>query len=674
LKFLAKLKKRFVEYFKREFNSKFFFKILFITISFYFCQEYVVLGIDKFIISILKVDQIKQSPRLDIFFILIFVVAICYLGRILFFKKLKPDPNSIATIVLVTLCYCFVIRFSGLFWFLRVSFFKEIAYLDILFFVFVLIISKFKYYGTRPEYESFNGFVEDNFHPEKKIDLLSRERYAYQLGIKILDTESLEKAFVIAINSPWGFGKTSFLLMIEAFFDKKNSSRLEQIIKSVNNSYSDDAIAYLTYSHKNTIVIRFNPWKNFDDKKMIKDFFDELSNSLGDFDTSLSENVRSYGEYLSKLDNSTIKKMVELGTNIFEEKNTLTQLFKKINKSIEISQKRIIVFIDDLDRLTGDEIIDILKLIRNTANFKNFIFLAAYDHNYILNTIDKKKLISNKEDYLHKIVQLEIALPIFQKNIIYNFLNEEFKRFIIFKNDLVFINRAVEEISSISVPHKRTRPEENGSDENIFQRFYIQNTDETLFLQVIQNIRDATRFLNSFKLTFEVIGSVGDLYEIILLELLKVKYLSIYELISKKRFISVNNGLYKFNVAEFDAFVSADTLSTVNVKFSDIDIIESILDALFSRTRTIFFRSVRHPTYFDFYFSYQVPNSISLTKIETALKIGIEEVITVIEKIRNEEAYNDFVNFIDSQRDFASKEDFEIILKVLFYIAKYDNG
>ncbi|MBK9318882.1 MAG: hypothetical protein IPM91_08740 [Bacteroidetes bacterium] len=38
-------------------------------------------------------------------------------------------------------------------------------------------------------------------------------------------------------------------------------------------------------------------------------------------------------------------------------------------------RRKIIVFIDDLDRLTGDELVDVLKLIRNTANFRTLFLL-----------------------------------------------------------------------------------------------------------------------------------------------------------------------------------------------------------------------------------------------------------------------------------------------------------
>lgn len=45
------------------------------------------------------------------------------------------------------------------------------------------------------------------------------------------------------------------------------------------------------------------------------------------------------------------------------------------------------VVIDDLDRLEGTELMAVLKLIRITANFKNLIFIVAYDKGFVANAL-----------------------------------------------------------------------------------------------------------------------------------------------------------------------------------------------------------------------------------------------------------------------------------------------
>ena len=51
--------------------------------------------------------------------------------------------------------------------------------------------------------------------------------------------------------------------------------------------------------------------------------------------------------------------------------------------------KRLIVFVDDFDRLTDVEIIEVLKLIDKNAAFRNTIFITAYDERAVSNALRK---------------------------------------------------------------------------------------------------------------------------------------------------------------------------------------------------------------------------------------------------------------------------------------------
>ena len=53
----------------------------------------------------------------------------------------------------------------------------------------------------------------------------------------------------------------------------------------------------------------------------------------------------------------------------------------KINTAIKRLPKRIIVIIEDFDRLLANEIIEVFKLIDGNASFTNLIFITAYDKN-----------------------------------------------------------------------------------------------------------------------------------------------------------------------------------------------------------------------------------------------------------------------------------------------------
>lgn len=656
----------------KEFKWQNFLRVFAIITTIYLCRKYFFYGVNKFIIVPFQIDQINSSIDLDILAFLIFTGCIIRVLYLILFRDQKPCINSCINIFLVITCYCLVVRFSGAFILEPIGY--AVKYLDVLFFAVISVITKFKYYSSNKPFNSKNGFIEDDFQPERNNDILGRRKYACQIGIKILDTQPLRKAFVIAINSPWGFGKSGFLLLLEEFFQKKQLSEFSEKINSIYPTRPYNLINELYSNHQNTIIVKYNPWKNFDDKKTIQDFFDELSSSINQYDSNLSKKIKDYGNYFNKLDDSVFTKFIELTVDSVQSEQTLTGLFQEINNSILRIQKKIIVFVDDLDRLTGDELIDILKLIRNTANFKNTFFIVAYDHNYVLNSIDKKRLISNKEEYLQKIVQLEITLPIFKKNILLQFLDEEIKGYGISELEFQDIKNAINEISGIIVFKK---PKEETSQTKQFDInefiFRSEEPDNSLIFRVFQNIRDVVRFVNSFKLSFESIGNLGDVYEIIMLEFLKIKYLSAYQMVATKKFLHIVKKQYEFDFEEFDEFMNINIASIYNILPTNIEVIRTILEKIFSSTRKTYFRSIKHPQYFDIYFTYQAPNLTALQKIEDALKIGIDRVISVIDESVKDGSFEDLRNFLDSQTEFSSKNDFEIILKTLFYIAKYDN-
>src|SRR5690606_32689438 len=100
------------------------------------------------------------------------------------------------------------------------------------------------------------------------------------------------------------------------------------------------------------------------------------------------------------------------GTNIY---------FEKAKKSIVDIERKIVVFIDDTDRLNKKEIFEVLRLIRNTANFTNVFFIVAYDREYITRTITE---LFQPNVYLEKIFQLEISLPVVNGNMPEKYLLE----------------------------------------------------------------------------------------------------------------------------------------------------------------------------------------------------------------------------------------------------------
>jgi len=69
---------------------------------------------------------------------------------------------------------------------------------------------------------------------------------------------------------------------------------------------------------------------------------------------------------------------------------------------------------------------EVIRLIRNTANFYNTFFIVSYDKVYVNNAL-KEAAIHNHEKFLEKIFQLEVNLPYYKKAQLINELRDKMK-------------------------------------------------------------------------------------------------------------------------------------------------------------------------------------------------------------------------------------------------------
>jgi len=65
--------------------------------------------------------------------------------------------------------------------------------------------------------------------------------------------------------------------------------------------------------------------------------------------------------------------------NFSNTKESLDEIKQRIESYITQTKKKIIILIDDIDRLQSKEILLVFKLVRITANFKKIIFILAFD-------------------------------------------------------------------------------------------------------------------------------------------------------------------------------------------------------------------------------------------------------------------------------------------------------
>ena len=89
----------------------------------------------------------------------------------------------------------------------------------------------------------------------------------------------------------------------------------------------------------------------------------------------------------------------------------LVSLKNRIDELLHSSDNRILVIIDDIDRLAPDEICDLFRTIKATGNFPNVIYLLAFDIGVVVRSL-QQMFIPDANSYLEKIVQVPFSLPL----------------------------------------------------------------------------------------------------------------------------------------------------------------------------------------------------------------------------------------------------------------------
>ena len=422
-------------------------------------------------------------------------------------KSIKNEKILASIIILAFWCYY---RFcSERFVFFSLATIEEVKYIDI---VAVYSFCEFLNCIKNIHKSSFafgDGFDRDSPIEKDNEDLLGREDLAKDAVEKILNTDTSNDAFSFGITSPWGTGKTSFMNLM------KN---------------------YIKIGHRECIAIDFNPWLYSHKGDIITLFFDELSKNLREYDRGLASEITNYSNVLSSIETAETK-IASTIIDIIMPSSKLEDKITAINKSIKQIGKKIVVFVDDIDRLDSTEIMEVLKLIRNISNFPYMYFVVAYDKDYILECL-KGKMPSNELKYTEKIFQVEFPLPLFGKERIKDSIYNSISKFV-----------------------------ENDDDKKELRNFLYEKNiwgkGNALIEDNISTIRDVKRIVNSFHVSYSWLKGEINVCNLFVLEILKTKYPIVYSIFERdKQYVLKRN--------EFNCYVLFGDIAN-NYLFSQID-------------------------------------------------------------------------------------------------------
>jgi predicted KAP-like P-loop ATPase len=194
---------------------------------------------------------------------------------------------------------------------------------------------------------------------------------------------------------------------------------------------------------------------------------------------------------------------------------SISEMKKDLNQLLEKYDSKIIILIDDIDRLDKESMRLLFRLVRLNADFPNTIYVLAFDRQVVGKVLEAEQLISGRE-YLEKIIQVPFDLPLPEHSRIMSYLINE-------------INKIIAEVSSEEWK------------ENRWIEIYHQG-----FEQFFKTIRDVKRYINALRLTYTPIKTEVNSIDFIALEAIRIFCPEVYNDLSKNKDLLVIIDTYHY--------------------------------------------------------------------------------------------------------------------------------
>ena len=562
--------------------------LLLLYISF---EREIIENFDRFIIPVFSIMRFNIITK-----ILFCIIISIFLFSFFRFKWYKGNEKAYWFSFVIILMYGYYCWYEKLY--APILFFCFVGYTDVLIGILIftlfykLISSIFKKKKNEEIDDKDTIFLSDTPIISDKKDILDYANDVKQLAeqLKII---SSEYSYSVGITSSWGSGKSSYLNMLKNYLS----------------------------SNKDFIVIDFNPRHSYTPKDIQKDFFSVLQSKLKEYDYRFTYIFKNYLKALSIIESKFLSSLFELHKiwDVKSEKEKLNDLISQIDK-------RIVIVIEDFDRLLADEIIEVFKLIDGNASFTNFIFITAYDKKHINKIIGET--YSNEEAFFSdKFFTIEVPIPKRPYDKIFNYLIETL-------TDKLHIRK--EEVEKYEI--------------------VLANHIEVL-KKYLTTLRDVKRFLNLFIRSYQQVEGEVEFRDYFLIRIIQYKNEEEYVKLYKKEY---------FENEYFTEFLPSEFKLKENLNAET----EEIIRELFNKDKSL--TSINNHTMFDRYFYNSVYGTLKITEMEKLLdeETTIEDVYSQIKSYSQEVIHKDLVPFLEFKNilQFNSKSKLERYLDIIVYI------
>lgn len=357
----------------------------------YFTLGYIAYKLFLFVISF--VNLFTESAVISNKSFLIYIFAILYIGIIanLFYRKslitkLHKILKSKRFDLLILIIFGYIIAYTyNTLWtkyytmLLDMISLLEITY--ILFIPVIIILSSETHllinnHSNKKDISS--SFMSDKEGTSNTDDGFQFIEHAENFAEKVYDHKSSE-SLVFGIDAPWGTGKTTFVNLCKEYWF---------------NNYAKDIIVY-----------SFEPLRYEQNDNLLEHFIDGLIKEIKHhiFIPEIKSLITRYSRILQNTDPNVA--LFGLSFNMNFSNDSIDSILNKLENILIGIDKKIIIIVDDLDRLEFDCIKDVLNVIKKSFSLPNISYVLCYDTENISSlesfNADTDKIIEFFEKYIN---------------------------------------------------------------------------------------------------------------------------------------------------------------------------------------------------------------------------------------------------------------------------------
>ena len=389
--------------------------------------------------------------------------------------------------------------------------------------------------------ETHNHSQENLFiKPEK--DRLGYAPFAKYLADSICKM-SVTEGFVIAVYGSWGSGKSTLLNFVVDYLKQKPHE-------------------------EQPIIVPFSAWLFTGNQDITRRFFDQLHSVLTSVTyvpRGLRERIADFAKLISEIPLPYAQAGKAVATIFDDQEKEASELKEEVEDTVVQQQRRIVVAIDDIDRLPAEDIKQLFRIFKAIPNFTNVVYLLVFDKQVVSKALCETKEAS-PEAYFEKTIQVAFELPSPDKT--------SLRRLLFEKLDSVLIGtpKDADQLNSSQPSAERNLSADLGQSElqevpdleeadlenpatalaQVFDQTYWSNVYFQGIDHFITNLRDIVHLTDTITMTYPAVNGEVNPVDFIAIESLRVFCPMVHDIIRKNKNAFIEPINYSLN--EFKNF------------------------------------------------------------------------------------------------------------------------